>query len=143
RRWWQTCRHPSARRWTASSARSSAAPMRCWRVRRRWRGTIPTTSPDTQSRAQGHSMPIAYARFLVGRERTVAANRQVGLLLAFVAGAINAGGFLAVRQYTSHVTGLVSSMADNLVLGDGALVASALAAVLAFLLGAMCCAVLV
>lgn len=88
-------------------------------------------------------MPIEYARFLVGRERTVAANRQVGLLLAFVAGAINAGGFLAVRQYTSHVTGLVSSVADHLVLGDGALVASALAAVLAFLLGAMCCAVLV
>lgn len=88
-------------------------------------------------------MPIAYARFLVGRERTVAANRQVGLLLAFVAGAINAGGFLAVRQYTSHVTGLVSSIADHLVLGEGALVAAALAAVLAFLLGAMCCAVLV
>lgn len=88
-------------------------------------------------------MPIEYARFLVGRERTVAANRQVGLLLAFVAGAINAGGFLAVRQYTSHVTGLVSSVADHLVLGEGALVASALAAVLAFLLGAMCCAVLV
>lgn len=88
-------------------------------------------------------MPIQYARFLVGRERTLAANRQVGLLLAFVAGAINAGGFLAVRQYTSHVTGLVSSMADHLVLGEGALVASALAAVLAFLLGAMCCAVMV
>ena len=26
-------------------------------------------------------MPIQYARFLVGRERTLAANRQVGLLL--------------------------------------------------------------
>lgn len=88
-------------------------------------------------------MPLRYARFLIGRERTLAANRQVGLLLAFVAGAINAGGFLAVRQYTSHVTGLVSSMADHLVLGEGELVVSALAAVLAFLLGAMCCAVMV
>ena len=88
-------------------------------------------------------MPLRYARFLIGRERTLAANRQVGLLLAFVAGAINAGGFLAVRQYTSHVTGLVSSMADHLVLGEGELVASALAAVLAFLLGAMCCALMV
>lgn len=88
-------------------------------------------------------MPWRYARFLIGRERTLAANRHVGLLLAFVAGAINAGGFLAVRQYTSHVTGLVSSMADHLVLGEGELVASALAAVLAFLLGAMCCAVMV
>ena len=88
-------------------------------------------------------MPLRYARFLVGRDRTVAANRQVGWLLAFVAGAINAGGFLAVRQYTSHVTGLVSSVADHLVLGEGQLVAAALAAVLAFLLGAMCCAVMV
>ncbi len=88
-------------------------------------------------------MPIQYARVLVGHERTLAANRQVGLLLAFVAGAINAGGFLAVRQYTSHVTGLVSSVADHLVLGEGTLVVSALAAVLAFLLGAMCCAVMV
>lgn len=88
-------------------------------------------------------MPLRYARFLVGRDRTVAANRQVGWLLAFVAGAINAGGFLAVRQYTSHVTGLVSSVADHLVLGEGELVAAALAAVLAFLLGAMCCAVMV
>lgn len=88
-------------------------------------------------------MPLRYARFLVGRDRTVAANRQVGWLLAFVAGAINAGGFLAVRQYTSHVTGLVSSVADHLVLGEAQLVAAALAAVLAFLLGAMCCAVMV
>lgn len=88
-------------------------------------------------------MPFRYARFLIGHQRTLAANRQVGWLLAFVAGAINAGGFLAVRQYTSHVTGLVSSMADHLVLGEGALVLSALAAVLSFLLGAMCCALLV
>lgn len=88
-------------------------------------------------------MPLRYARFLVGRDRTLAANRQIGWLLAFVAGAINAGGFLAVRQYTSHVTGLVSSVADHLVLGEGELVAAALAAVLAFLLGAMCCAVMV
>ena len=97
----------------------------------------------TTSDPRSPAMPLRYARFLIGRERTLAANRQVGLLLAFVAGAINAGGFLAVRQYTSHVTGLISSMADHLVLGDSELVVSALAAVLAFLLGAMCCAVMV
>src|SRR5690606_41564231 len=90
--------------------------MRCWRVRRRWRGTIPTTSPDIQSRAQGLSIPIAYARFLVGRERTVAVNRQVGLLLAFVAGAINAYCFLAVCQFSLYFSSLVSSMVDHLVL---------------------------
>jgi len=45
-------------------------------------------------------MPIAYARRLTGHERTPQANRHLSFALAFVAGAINAGGFLAVQQYT-------------------------------------------
>ena len=53
-------------------------------------------------------MPLNYARRLTGRDRTVLANRHLGCVLAFVAGAANAGGFLAVRQYTSHMTGIVS-----------------------------------
>lgn len=88
-------------------------------------------------------MPANYARFLTGRDRSREANRQLGFALAFVAGAINAGGFLAVRQYTSHVTGMVSSLADNLALGEFALVVDAAVGVLAFLLGAMSCALLV
>lgn len=88
-------------------------------------------------------MPGNYARFLVGRNRTVAANRQLGFVLAFVAGAINAGGFLAVQQYTSHVTGMVSALADNLALGHLGLVVDGIVGVLAFLLGAICCAVMV
>ncbi len=88
-------------------------------------------------------MPANYARFLVGRDRTVSANRQLGWLLAFVAGAINAGGFLAVQQYTSHVTGMLSAMADNLALGHLTLVVDGMVAVLSFLLGSMCCAMLV
>ncbi len=46
-------------------------------------------------------------------------------------------------QYTSHVTGAVSSVTDHLILGDFALAATAAAAVTAFLLGAMTCAVMV
>ena len=88
-------------------------------------------------------MPIQLARKLVGKERTAQANRTIGLLLAAVAGAINAGGFLAVQQYTSHVTGIVSAVADNLALGQMALVVDGVVGVLAFLLGAMTCAVLV
>src|SRR5574343_724000 len=88
-------------------------------------------------------MPAHYARFLIGRQRSTAANRQLGLVLAFVAGAINAGGFLAVQQYTSHVTGMVSHMADQLVLGHLDLVGDAIVAVLAFLFGAMTCALLI
>lgn len=88
-------------------------------------------------------MPANYARFLIGRQRTVAANRQLGFVLAAVAGAINAGGFLAVQQYTSHVTGMMSAMADNLVLGRPHVVLTGLVGVLAFLGGAICCAMLV
>lgn len=82
-------------------------------------------------------------RRLTGAERSAPANRQLGLTLAFVAGAVNAGGFLAIGQYTSHVTGMVSSIADNLVLGRDALVAAALGAVVAFALGAASTALMV
>ncbi|WP_415754008.1 YoaK family protein [Pseudomonas leptonychotis] len=88
-------------------------------------------------------MPIGYARRLIGRERSAAANRHLGFALAFVAGAINAGGFLAVQQYTSHMTGIVSAMADNLALGTYELVWGGLGAVLSFLLGAACSTVMV
>ncbi len=88
-------------------------------------------------------MPIKYARKLTGRKRSRETNRQLGVMLAFVAGAINAGGFLAVKQYTSHMTGLVSSVADNLVLGAYDLVLSACGGLLSFLLGAACSAVMV
>ncbi|MES2841633.1 MAG: YoaK family protein [Pseudomonadota bacterium] len=88
-------------------------------------------------------MPANYARYLIGTQRTAESNRELGFVLAFVAGAINAGGFLAVKQYTSHVTGMVSSLADNLALGQMGLVVDAAVGVLSFLLGAMCCAIMV
>lgn len=37
----------------------------------------------------------------------------LGGAMAFIAGALNAGGFLAVQRYTSHVSGVVSSMAED------------------------------
>lgn len=88
-------------------------------------------------------MPLQYARRLTGRRRTAAADRQLGFGLAFVAGAVNAGGFLAVAQYTSHMTGIVSAMADNLALGVYGLVLMGSAALLSFLAGAVCSTVMV
>ncbi len=76
-------------------------------------------------------------------ERTIGRDRGLGAMLAFVAGATNAGGFLAVGQYTSHMTGIVSTMADAVVLGRGALALSALAALGAFVTGAMTTAICV
>jgi uncharacterized membrane protein YoaK (UPF0700 family) len=81
-------------------------------------------------------VPLFYLRRLTGRKRTESANRHLARYLAFVAGAANAGGFLAVRQYTSHMSGIVAAMADNFALGSISLMFSGFAAVLAFLLGA-------
>lgn len=76
-------------------------------------------------------------------DRTPRVNERLGAVLSFVAGAANAGGFLAVGQYTSHMTGILSSVADNLVLGQLTLLVAALGALLAFLSGAMTTAILV
>ncbi len=80
---------------------------------------------------------LHFARAWTAIQRTPESNYQLGTVLCFVAGATNAGGFLAVGEYTSHMSGMVSSVADNLVLGHWALVVSGIAAVLAFLAGAM------
>ncbi len=87
-------------------------------------------------------MPVNFARRLTGHERSASANRHLILGLAFVAGAINAGGFLAVQQYTSHMTGIVSFMADHLALGLLTPVIAGLAALVAFMLGAVCSSVM-
>ncbi|MEN9358127.1 MAG: hypothetical protein RL695_2298 [Pseudomonadota bacterium] len=64
-------------------------------------------------------------------------------MLAFVAGAINAGGFLAIHQYTSNMTGHVSSMADDIALERYALALTGLGVLLSFMAGAACCAIMV
>jgi len=88
-------------------------------------------------------MPIEYARSLTAEERSLRSDRHLGFTLAFVAGAANAGAFLAVKLYTSHMTGLVSSLADHIALGEVALALSALGAVLSFLLGATTSALMI
>lgn len=88
-------------------------------------------------------MAIYFLRRLSGKRRTAAANQHLGLTLTFVAGATNAGGFLAVNQYTSHMTGIVSSMADDLALGKVSLALSGLGALLSFLTGAASSAILI
>ncbi|WP_367604092.1 YoaK family protein [Teichococcus rhizosphaerae] len=67
----------------------------------------------------------------------------LSLCLAAVAGAVNAGGFLLVGAYTSHMSGIVSAMADHLVLGAMPVVLAGLLALLAFTAGAGVSAVLI
>lgn len=82
-------------------------------------------------------MPIHYARSLTGTQRSRNRDLHLGTALAFIAGATNAGAFLAVGLYTSHMTGLVSSLADHLALAQTTLALHALGAVMSFLLGAI------
>lgn len=82
-------------------------------------------------------------RFLTGRHRSASSNITLGMLLAFNAGAVNAGGFLVLHMYTSHMTGFASQVADGLVLGNLTLLLNALGALLAFICGAAVSAVLV
>lgn len=69
--------------------------------------------------------------------RSADRNLRLGCTLCIVAGATNAGGFLAVGQYTSHMSGILSSVADNIVLGQIQLVAAGLALLGAFVAGAV------
>lgn len=69
--------------------------------------------------------------------RNAGANLRLGCTLAGIAGATNAGGFLAVGQYTSHMSGILSSIADNLVLGQLQLALASVALIMAFLGGSM------
>ncbi len=80
---------------------------------------------------------FATIRGFTALQRTPQADLKLGTVLAFVAGATNAGGFLAVGQYTSHMTGMLSALADHLVLGQFVLAGAGLVSLLAFLLGAM------
>ena len=81
-------------------------------------------------------MSFLYLRRLTSSRRTDAANRHLARFLAFIAGAANAGGLLAVGRYTSHMTGIVSSTADALASGSFLPVLHGLGAVTAFLCGA-------
>jgi uncharacterized membrane protein YoaK (UPF0700 family) len=87
---------------------------------------------------------IRSVKTIAASERSDTADTLLGMALTFVAGAINAGGFLAVGHYTSHMSGIFSAMADNLALGAAGLAGLGLAAAfLPFVLGAACSAMLI
>jgi len=69
--------------------------------------------------------------------RSAQTNLRLGSTLCAVAGATNAGGFLAVGQYTSHMSGILSSVADNLILGQIQLATTGIALVMSFIGGSM------
>ncbi|MBT9245301.1 DUF1275 domain-containing protein [Gemmobacter fulvus] len=80
--------------------------------------------------------PAAAARALVGHRRTAGSDLALATVLAAIAGAANAGGFFALGQYTSHMTGYLSQMADNLALSQLRMAAISAMAIAAFICGA-------
>ena len=78
-----------------------------------------------------------------GPARSKQLNRQLAWFMAFIAGAVNAGGFLAVQIYTSHTTGNISRMADELALGHHTIALAMLSVVACFCMGAFTSGLLV
>ena len=88
-------------------------------------------------------MPIQYLSGLTAKPRTGQADSHIGVILTLVAGALNAGGFLAIGQYTSHMTGMVSTFADQVVLRNFGFATVAAISWIAFLAGAATTAMIV
>ena len=88
-------------------------------------------------------MAIQTLHRLTCTQRTQRANYQLGAYLAFVAGAVNAGGFMAIGQYTSHMTGIVSSIGEHFALASLLPVLGGLSMLVSFVLGAVVTALLV
>ncbi|MCP1661021.1 YoaK family protein [Neisseria perflava] len=89
-------------------------------------------------RQRSHTPPFWQADHPYLREQQIsdARFRRLGYIMAFLAGAINAGGFFAFARYTSHVTGSMSQLADTLYLRDWGMAAVAFISVLCFIAGA-------
>lgn len=87
--------------------------------------------------------PLRYLAKLTSPKRTAQSNLHLGVALACVAGALNAGGFLAVGEYTSHMTGMLSTAADDLILGKGIAALAALLMLLSFISGSATTALMV
>lgn len=88
-------------------------------------------------------MPLKTLNRLTSTHRSQKTNYQLGGYLAFVAGTINAGGFLAISQYTSHMSGIISSIGDNLAIKDAIPILGALSMLVSFIFGSFVSTVMV
>lgn len=80
--------------------------------------------------------PLRSARVLVAHRRSTGNDLILATVLAAIAGAANAGGFFALGQYTSHMTGYLSQLADNVALLNLKVIFVSVLAISAFAVGA-------
>lgn len=83
------------------------------------------------------------ARTLVGHRRSDRRDFALATVLAAIAGASNAGGFFAVGKYTSHMTGYLSQLADDIAILNWLAALVACLAIGAFVTGAAFSTVLI
>lgn len=88
-------------------------------------------------------MAMKFLQLLISPRRSTKTNFQLGCLLAFIAGAINAGGFLAINRYTSHMSGIISGIGDDLALSNIFAVLGGVSLLLSFIVGSATTAILV
>jgi uncharacterized membrane protein YoaK (UPF0700 family) len=75
-------------------------------------------------------------RLITAHRRAAASDRALATILAGIAGCANAGGFILLGSYTSHMTGYLSQVADNIVLHNFVLLGQSLLAIALFVAGA-------
>lgn len=88
-------------------------------------------------------MPTVYLKTLIARERDQKINCRLGALLAFVAGAVNAGGLLTVGHFSSHITGALSNIGARLSQGEMNSLLAASMLVLSFFVGSLSSSLLI
>lgn len=87
--------------------------------------------------------PFRRLGLLAAHRRATASNGGLATILAGIAGCANAGGFMALGHYTSHMTGYLSQLADSVVIGNLTLVIDSVAAISLFVAGAAVSAILI
>lgn len=115
----------------------------CSGIRPKNRLNCPKTPRIAPKAVLNNAHVMRKLRHLTHRRRPSAWTQALGFVMAFNAGAVNAGGFMVLGLYTSHMTGFVSMIADHMVLGNTALVLAALGTIVAFATGAAVSAALV
>lgn len=80
---------------------------------------------------------------MTARERTEAANWQLAALLAFNAGAVDITGYLGLRQFTSHMSGVTATLAAELGIHGAPVLVRPAVVLGCFVAGAAFCAVVV
>jgi len=84
-----------------------------------------------------------YLRLAASTHRNAKSDLGLAVFLAMIAGSANAGGFMLLGSYSSHMTGYISQIGDQLALFNLGLALKSATAILSFVLGAASSSVMI